>query len=406
MVLQKREKILAAVTVGLVLVVAGKYVFSAWRGPVQKLRTERDQLQREVDRKQEKIARSVKAQARIDEWNRRSLPADPQLAASLYSNWLFGLAKESGLDEAKVDVTGGHRQTGRAYQPLRFTVQAEAKIDELTNFLYKFYAVEHLQQIRSLTIKPIEGKSDLDVRLTIEALSLPDAVTTAVNVKEGAFPTAITLTPELRTELLYAGRDGKLTGPAKLQLVGSKGAVDLSFQGPETLDEVRDAVNAKTETTGVVAAVDGDKLTLRAEPADPDAPPARLADSKLDDYRRAIAERNFFAPYKPPPPTTQGPGSPGPPKFDPCKYAYLTGIVGVNDQPEVWLIGRTTGKKYTLREGDTFEVGDVSAKVIRINHRDAEIEFEGKRWLVPMGDNLREAKPLFEPEASGEGDAQ
>jgi hypothetical protein len=151
----------------------------------------------------------------------------------------------------------------------------------------------------------------------------------------------------------------------------------------------------------VAAGVDGNRLTLRRKKAEADDAPAnRLAATDLDRYREAIAKRNLFAAYKPPPPErpedTSAPEEPSPPKFDPCKYAYLTGIVGVNSEPELWLIARTTGTKYALREGESFEVGDVSARVINIYRREAEIEFDGKRWLVPMGDNLREAKPLFE----------
>ncbi|HUT92332.1 MAG TPA: flagellin hook IN motif-containing protein [Thermoguttaceae bacterium] len=414
MALNKRERNLAVVTTVLIALVAGKFLFSAWRGPLNRLRAERANLQKEVEQKEDRVARSVKAQARLDELDRRSLPADPKLARSLYYNWLFKLADEVGFSDPKVDAAGDGRKQGEggAYRVLRFTVKAEASLDELTEFLYKFYSVDHLHQIHSLTIEPIERSSDLNVRLGLEALCLPGAETPTVDAVEGSFATVTGLTPDLKTELVYTGNDEKLADAAKLKLAGGKKAVELSFKGTESLEEVLEAINAQTAKSGVVAKLDGNRLHLRTKAPDADASSPRLAASELDVYREAIAKRNVFAAYKPPAPVREERPEPEPPKFDPCKFAYLTGIVkGLSDEPEVWLIARTTGTKYTLREGETFEVGDVSAKVIHINRRDAEIEFDGKRWLVPMGDNLREAKPLFEepPEkaevSAGAGDA-
>lgn len=403
MALNKRERNLAVVTTVLIALVAGKFLFSAWRGPLNRLRAERAKLQKEVDDKEERVARSVKAQARLDDLNRRSLPADPNLARSLYYNWLFELANEVGFNDPNVEATGDGRQEreGGAYRVLRFTVSADASLDELTKFLYKVYSVDHLHQIISLMITPIDKSSDLKIRLVLEALCLPGAEPPTVDVVEGSFATVTGLTPDLKTELVYTGSDKKLTDAAKLKLAGGKEGVEIRFQGTESLEEVLQAINAETAKTGVVAKLDGDRLRLRAKAPDGDAPAPRLAASELDVYREAIAKRNVFAAYKPPAPVREERPEPErrpePPRFDPCKFAYLTGIVqGAGDQPEVWLIARTTGTKYALREGETFQVGDVSAKVIHINRRNAEIEFDGKRWLVPMGDNLREARPLFD----------
>lgn len=115
----------------------------------------------------------------------------------------------------------------------------------------------------------------------------------------------------------------------------------------------------------------------------------------LDEYQRRIVGRNLFASYRPPPPRQEAPKL-EPPRFDPSKYAYLTAIVGVDNEPEAWLIIRTTGKRLKLREGGTFEVGEYRGKVLRINRRDAEVEIDGEKWLFPIGDNLREMVKLSE----------
>ena len=45
----------------------------------------------------------------------------------------------------------------------------------MTQFLYDFYSAGHLHQLRRLDVKPVENGRDLDVTMTIEALSLPGA---------------------------------------------------------------------------------------------------------------------------------------------------------------------------------------------------------------------------------------
>jgi hypothetical protein len=174
MALNKRERKLAVVTAVLGALIAGKFLFSAWRGPVTQRVTERANLQKEVDRLQERADRAKEAQDKLDEFSRRSLPADPELARSLYQNWLFELAEDVGFHGIEVDVTGDGRQRGGgAYRALRFNLKGEASLDQLTEFLYEFYSVDHLHQIRTLSVKPVEKSGNLDVQLTMEALCLP-----------------------------------------------------------------------------------------------------------------------------------------------------------------------------------------------------------------------------------------
>jgi len=400
MALNKREKLLAYLTVPLVLT-AGWILFSSWWGPLKALRQQRDDLSAEVERDERRVQVARKAQARLDEWNRRSLPADLKIAASEYHGWLFRLATEAGFEKPDVNVTTSmadrRRQTG-AFRTLRFSVRGRAKLEDLTEFLFRFDSAHLLHRMRNVTINPAQGSDKLDVSFVIEALSLPDAATVAIDVNEGTFDTTVRVTPGLRREMIYTGKEGKLVDAAKFRLAGFRGAADFDFSRGKSLEEVKTSINQKTRTTGVTASVEGDKLTLRREAADSAEASGQLASSEISEYREAIVERNVFAPYKEPRREPQkGPEPPPPPKFDPAKFARVTGIVrGVNGRQKAFVIAHTTGQTFELTEGDTFDVGDVHAKVVHINRRDAEIEFDGKRWLVPLGDNLREAKPLFE----------
>ncbi len=135
----------------------------------------------------------------------------------------------------------------------------------------------------------------------------------------------------------------------------------------------------------------------------------RLKLRDLAEYRKAIAERNVLAPYRPPPPVRppEPPivaNLPKPEPFDPSRFAYVTGIVEVNGEPQVWVKARTTDENFQLRQGDKFQLGPFSAVVARIDSRNVEIEVDGKRHTVPLGSNIRGVPVNSEkPESRGDG---
>ena len=110
----------------------------------------------------------------------------------------------------------------------------------------------------------------------------------------------------------------------------------------------------------------------------------------LDVYKEKIVVRNLFAAYQ-----TEDPK----PQSDPAKDAYLT-MISTGNRPKAWITVKTTGDSHELREGNTFDIGETKCEVLRIGQRDAEIEIDGKRFLVLLGQNLREAKDLSESEGT------
>lgn len=320
MTLSKREKTLAGtvavIGVGLVLWLG----FGLFSGPLDTLRTQITANSDKLNNLQDQVLRAKKAQDGMAQWNRQALPSDVARAGSLYQNWLLELAGKAGLRQKKVEP-GEARSRTDAYRVLPFTVRGQASLDELVGFLYEFYSAGHLHQIRRLTVRPVEKSKDLDLVITIEALSLPSA-------------------------------DRK------------------------------------------------DQLSKERS--------KRLALNSVDEYRKAIAARNVMSAYRPPPvvrPPAPVAAEPKPEPFDPSKFAYVTGIVQVNGEPQVWVKARTTDEKFQLRQGDKFQMGPFSATVARIDLRNVEIEIDGKRHSVPLGSSVRggEAERKTEKaEGSGE----
>ena len=157
----------------------------------------------------------------------------------------------------------------------------------------------------------------------------------------------------------------------------------------------------------------GERLTLQMSVEAFSLPTADRADelatvpserelAELSEYRKAIAGRNLFAAYQPPPPPrptvaeTPRPAPqprPTPPRFDPVRHAYLTGIVRADDRWQAWILARTSGERFELFEGDAFQIGDARGRMLRIEEREAEVEFDGQRYVIPLGENLRSPAP-------------
>lgn len=304
MALKKRERILAIVTGVLVVLFLGRMLLSGLGSSGGGLEAKRDQLLREIEQKERQIDRGQQAQQQLAEWRKRCLPSDIEAARSLYQNWLLASAGAAGFHGIKVESTQG-RQRRDTYHALRFNLQAQTDLEELTEFLHGFYSAGYLHQILNLSLSPLENGRKVDVVFSVEALALPDA--------------------------------------------------DRSHQLP----------------------------------GKPDQPPLAAG---VADYTKAIAGRNIFAPYRKPDPPAAPP--PDPPKFDPARYVYLSAVVMVANEPEAWVINRTSGDRIKLRAGDEIRAGDYRGVVQRIGLREVEIEFDGNRWLLPLGDNLRDAVKL------------
>jgi hypothetical protein len=175
MKLATREKILAAVAGGIVLLPAIWFLFlSGDERSSDKLRAERTRLTADMAAKQTLVDAAAREGKQLAAWQARALPADPTIARSLYQNWLRSLASRTKLRRVNVDSKEVESRTGM-FTRLSFAIHANASLADLTRFLYEFYAAGHLHQIRNMDIKPLENSRDLDVNLTIEAVSLPDA---------------------------------------------------------------------------------------------------------------------------------------------------------------------------------------------------------------------------------------
>ena len=342
MAMNKRERILAATTAVLFLLVVGWFLLGFLGGSLAQLRAGNENLKAEVKERQANIARAARSFGRLDDWNRRCLPSNIEAGGSEYQNWLMSLCEKENLSGRKVDIITQRTEIS-GWTRLLFSIHGRGTLEQLTNLLDRFYAADHLQQIVSLSVTPVEeGSKTLDLIVAIEAVSLPGAV--------DGNPDA----PSARSDKLYEPWQGQL------------------------------------------ADADGES----GDPGDESAEPTE--GENLDDLLHLIVARNMFMPFSPPPPPAPQvdkpepkPEPPKPPGFDHLKFTVVTAIVEVNEQRQVWILTRTTGKLHKLVKGQSFELGEegnlARAMIGTIGAREVEVisEHDGRQYMVSLGDNLQ-----------------
>ncbi|NQU25105.1 MAG: hypothetical protein HQ567_27785 [Candidatus Nealsonbacteria bacterium] len=347
MALQKREKILVIATGVAVVVLAIAWL--ATGGESSKvLHAKRAAL---VEKRDQKKAQSRLLGPLTRELARRelrSLPTEREAAEALYTKWLRETIVDSTIvdsvefSNASISPKAGTSRPG-VYTALRFGVEMNGTLDQLTQFLHEFYKASHLHKISLLSVNPTSRPSEFKLDLTIEALILPGA-------KEAL--------------ILPGAKDDKnIRRSNKLSTERVK-RLELS-----SLQEYQDVILSR----------------------------------KMEENRpAAYAAQGLFASYAPPPEPERprvpervpervpDPEPPEPPAFDLAKYTYVTALVSVGGVPEAWLEIRPTGETKVVKEGEQFEIGHVRCEVVRIGNKQLEVALDGEHRLVGFRESLRD----------------
>jgi hypothetical protein len=176
MALKKREKILLILTVVMVVVV-GFVLLSKGAGGERLgvLRGRNTSLAQQKSDLEEEAAPGRQAAAKLAEWRKRALPEDHDLAFRLYNSWLELTIEDLGMRGA--DITPSSPVERGVYTVLRFKVQGQWTLDQITRFLYQFYAADYLHKVNTLNLNPVADSRNrlLTTVMTIEALCVQGA---------------------------------------------------------------------------------------------------------------------------------------------------------------------------------------------------------------------------------------
>jgi len=152
--------------------------------PLQAQHRLETQLTKQLKTAKQNLARAKSITDQLTMLEKRSLPANPEMARSRYQAWLLQLVGNAQLTGTSVDagdpvaVTYTARRLKKPlvlYRRITFTVHGRGDLTQITRFLYDFYAAGHLHKIRSLSLNPIGNGQMVDMNASIEAISMPTA---------------------------------------------------------------------------------------------------------------------------------------------------------------------------------------------------------------------------------------
>lgn len=153
--------------------------------PTNGLNADLDRLAGELQESKNQQAVAKKVNQRLDSYQQRALPYDPQLARSAYQEWLLQLVETHRIQSASVDaaqprsIETRSRMDRRKRIPVGSTIQysmrGQATLSQWSDLLSDFRKAGHLHKIRSLSLNPVGAEGQLDANLTIEVFSLVSA---------------------------------------------------------------------------------------------------------------------------------------------------------------------------------------------------------------------------------------
>jgi hypothetical protein len=155
------------------------------QGPIAVAHGRRTQLERDIRQRETSLQRLRDAGKLLATWEDQSLPADTEVARSLYQAWLVELVDDVGLAGPSVTSSEPQARAG-LYHTLSFSVRGHGTLEQLTKFLFAFYQTDLLHQIRSVTITPLQRAEDMDLSFAIEALVLEPSGAAAAKTSESS----------------------------------------------------------------------------------------------------------------------------------------------------------------------------------------------------------------------------
>ncbi|MBC8876804.1 MAG: hypothetical protein H8E44_45835 [Planctomycetes bacterium] len=394
--MNKNEKILASIVVSLFLLIVIGLTASKVNKAFRTKRETVNRLEKDIRDKKQFDQFTQEHRDRMEVYKSRSLPSDPETARSLYQAWLMDRAvDEVGFADPKLKADSD-RTSSEVYERLRFTITAKGDLQQMVEFLYKFYSVDYLHRVSRLVVKRTPGTKQLDLTFTVDALSLPTAINEGLS-EEPSNRLAHEDSDAYRDAIVYRNLFGPPNNEPTLdsidEIVGYKGrTVEFTVAGrdPDKLDKL-------------IYRIEGDGLP--DDCLDEDSGRFAWDPEKLGTVEVKITATDTGWPPKSVSQTATINVAEAPPEpeeeervldFASAKFAYVTGITDVDGRKQTFIHLRTEDKMLKLNEGDEFDIGEVTVTVKRISNKTVELEAGDleKRLLVSLGQNLAEGSVL------------
>lgn len=402
--MNKRERTLALIVAACLLLLAAFFGITRWNNAVRTRRAQITALEKTIRDKNRSVRLSLAPADRLQDYQRRSLPADLEKARSLYQTWLLNLVKEVGLQDTQVNVLPA-RSEKDVYQVLGFSVSGRGDLPKLVSFLYEFYAADLLHRMKRLHVKRVPGTKQLDLALAIDAVSLATADHEDKLNAEPLQQLAFGDQKAYLETILQRNLAGPANNPPSIERIGEVAryvgdtvAFTVKASDPDKLDRVHYELDASDLADARLDARSGAFQWQASQPGTYEVTVAATDDgyppkTAQETVTIRISER---PPEEAPPPEM----AVAKPSFALAKFAFVTALTEVGGKRQAWISLRTEGKVLKLFEGDEFPIGEVTVKIARITDKTIELDAPvlERRLLVSLGQNLAEGRDL---DASG-----
>jgi hypothetical protein len=169
-----REKVLAGAVAAAGVLWFGTQGLSRYRDALERNEAQQIEAEQALSEAKAAAARGQNARRQLNRWVRQSLPTNREVAESLYQDWLRDQLKGAGLEITQLSDRSASSRNAQ-YGEVGLEYRGSGTLEQLADFLYRFYSAVHLHRISSATIAAADGGKKLDLTLTVDALILPDA---------------------------------------------------------------------------------------------------------------------------------------------------------------------------------------------------------------------------------------
>ncbi len=392
--MNQREKTLAALVGLLVVSLVGYFVWSATQKSLNQRRSAITNLRNQLDQQDRTLRKASRATAQLQALEQQSLPKDRETANSLYQQWLLDLVDRLGFTDPSVQVAE-RRSRGGIFDQLRFEVDAIASKDQLVSFLAEFYTSADLHRIQQLSLKPIKGTRDLDVLISIEALSLPNSNRKSVGDLRSDRVNAADVAA-FEQQILDRSMFFPANEPPQLQSIpdqrvtlGSTWRLTASATDPDTWDELQYSLQGTPPEGLVLEPGDDGQARLSWQPQAPGEYAIELLVADSGHPSRTDVKSFRVTVFEPPPAEETGTtrrvlG------FDDATQTFLVATVASGNAQQAWFNVRTQGKMLKISVGDTIDIGSILGDLAVIGPTHVEITTELGTRRIRIGESLTE----------------
>jgi hypothetical protein len=392
-----REKMLSLLTAGLVGLAGlywGYYTVSGW---FESAALRQEAAQRELKKKNQELVKVQLAAARLAEFERQSLPRDPDIAQTLYQSWLLRLAGDAGLSDVNID-TAKSRANGKTSVSLGYSLQAVGRWQAWLQFLAQWEAHQVLHRIDSFALEPQSESRELAGTITLSAVcvnSAPASDTWTALPRDEVIPFATAAEASLQRNFFFPrNQPPHWPGGTEEKIVTGK-AWSWQPQGGDR--DPHDRVRCEL-LSSEVSELSWDSAAQRLSWTNPRVGRYKLELALTDDgLPAATTKQTLWLNVADPPPPPPTPPATKTLVFDEAPYTVFTAVIEIDGQPEVWLHTRTQGTMHKVHVGETFAIGSVEGKVVAIETDKLVVEKAGKLYQLARGGTLRDLAPLAEP---------